>query len=164
MSLKPASESSDPAGIAALPESSEGTSSTLDPSPPAPSTTVLRSLSDPLPSPPIAGVHPKNSATSLQTFSDAASRAIFKYPRFSTATSLAETGGPGFSMEELTSTEVSEDEDAIIRPTTTRSRGTIVPTATARSNTKSCRLSQGTCYNLCARNHQLLASCPGPRG
>ena len=120
MSLGAPSEASNPDSAIILPKPSEDGSSISEP--PGPSTAVLRSLSDPLPALPIIKAHPKQSASSLQTFDDAASRAVCKYPRFSTATTLAETGGPGFSMEELTSTEVSEDEDAIINEPVLRRR------------------------------------------
>ena len=83
---------------------------------------TFRGGSDPLPAPPTLAVHPRRSATSFVTFDDAASRSMFKYPRFSTTTTLDDTGGPGFSIEELTSTEVSEDEDAIINEPVLRRR------------------------------------------
>jgi hypothetical protein len=37
-----------------------------------------------------------------------------RYPRFSTATTSIDTGRPNFSADELTSTELSDDEDAIL--------------------------------------------------
>ncbi|RMZ92069.1 hypothetical protein DV736_g720, partial [Chaetothyriales sp. CBS 134916] len=77
---------------------------------------------NPLPSTPIQTRHPTTSAESLRPGTDAVPRPKFTYPRFSMVTTLANTGGPGFSIEELTSTEVSEDEDAIMHESCLRRR------------------------------------------
>jgi hypothetical protein len=87
-----------------------------------PSPTVRSPLSAHLPSAPPVKPTPKTPIGSTTSFDTANPGALWKYPRFSTATTLADTGGPGFSMEELTSTDVSEDEDAILKKPESRAR------------------------------------------
>ncbi|RMZ82588.1 hypothetical protein DV738_g1516, partial [Chaetothyriales sp. CBS 135597] len=83
--------------------------------PPPPAAAVRTcSHSDPLPSVSIIDRRATKSADSAKPAIDGIQRPKFTYPRFSMVTTLANTGGPGFSMEELTSTEVSEDENDLM--------------------------------------------------
>ncbi|RMZ81556.1 hypothetical protein DV737_g2496, partial [Chaetothyriales sp. CBS 132003] len=83
--------------------------------PPPPVAVRVFSHSDPRPATPVPDWRPPASAESPKPRgTGVVPRPKFAYPRFSMVTTLASTGGPGFSIEELTSTEVSEDEDAIM--------------------------------------------------
>ncbi|RMD44472.1 hypothetical protein DV735_g635, partial [Chaetothyriales sp. CBS 134920] len=91
--------------------------------PPPPAVAVRAfSHSDPLPSAPTPDRRATKSAESPKPTTDAIPRPKFTYPRFSMVTTLANTGGPGFSIEELTSTEVSEDENDLMHEPCLRRR------------------------------------------
>lgn len=55
-----------------------------------------------------------DSFRSPSVLDDIPSNLLRRYPRFSTATTSMDTGRPNFSADELTSTELSDDENAII--------------------------------------------------
>ena len=57
---------------------------------------------------------PKDIFRSTSALDDIPVGLLRRYPRFSTATTSIDTGRPNFSVEELTSTQLSDDEDDIV--------------------------------------------------
>ena len=55
-----------------------------------------------------------DSVRSRSVLDDIPTNLLRRYPRFSTATTSIETGRPDFSIEELYSTQLSDDEDDIV--------------------------------------------------
>ena len=55
-----------------------------------------------------------DSFRSQSVLDDIPTNLLRRYPRFSTATTSIETGRPDFSIEELNSTQLSDDEDDIV--------------------------------------------------